>query len=110
MFVFVGYMLLKKTDIGCKKRNRLFNNLEHYTYFQVKKMAERVAKCREEVSKSREKYQSALAEITAYNPRYIEDMTGVFERCQQMEAQRLTFFKDVLFNFHKCLNISQEPT
>ncbi|XP_014369181.2 protein kinase C and casein kinase substrate in neurons protein 1 isoform X1 [Papilio machaon] len=77
---------------------------------QVKKMAERVSKCREEVSKSREKYQSALAEITGYNPRYIEDMTAVFERCQQMEAQRLTFFKDVLFSFHKCLNISQEPT
>lgn len=77
---------------------------------QVKKMADRVSKCREDVSKNREKYQAALAEITAYNPRYIEDMTGVFERCQQMEAQRLTFFKDVLFNFHKCLNISQEPT
>ncbi|XP_053616778.1 protein kinase C and casein kinase substrate in neurons protein 1 isoform X3 [Plodia interpunctella] len=76
---------------------------------QVKKMAERVSKCREEVAKNREKYQAALAEITAYNPRYIEDMTGVFERCQQMEAQRLTFFKDVLFSFHKCLNISQEP-
>ncbi|XP_045504729.1 protein kinase C and casein kinase substrate in neurons protein 1 [Colias croceus] len=77
---------------------------------QVKKMAERVAKCREDVTKSRDKYQVALSEITAYNPRYIEDMTGVFERCQQMEAQRLTFFKDVLFSFHKCLNISQEPT
>ncbi|XP_063538000.1 protein kinase C and casein kinase substrate in neurons protein 1 isoform X2 [Cydia strobilella] len=77
---------------------------------QVKKMAERVSKCREEVSKSREKYQAALAEITAYNPRYIEDMSGVFDRCQQMEAHRLTFFKDVLFSFHKCLNISQEPT
>ncbi|XP_063622818.1 protein kinase C and casein kinase substrate in neurons protein 1 isoform X2 [Cydia splendana] len=77
---------------------------------QVKKMAERVSKCREDVSKSREKYQAALAEITAYNPRYIEDMSGVFERCQQMEAQRLTFFKDVLFSFHKCLDISQEPT
>ncbi|CAG4990361.1 unnamed protein product [Colias eurytheme] len=73
-------------------------------------MAERVAKCREDVTKSRDKYQAALSEITAYNPRYIEDMTGVFERCQQMEAQRLTFFKDVLFSFHKCLNISQEPT
>ncbi|CAG9782498.1 unnamed protein product [Diatraea saccharalis] len=76
----------------------------------VKKMAERVAKCREDVAKNREKYQKALEEISAYNPRYIEDMTTVFERCQQMEAQRLTFFKDVLFSFHKCLNISQEPS
>ncbi|XP_041968983.1 protein kinase C and casein kinase substrate in neurons protein 1 isoform X1 [Aricia agestis] len=77
---------------------------------QVKKMADRVSKCRDDVSKNREKYQAALAEITAYNPRYIEDMTGVFERCQQMEAQRLIFFKDVLFSFHKCLDISKEPT
>ncbi|XP_072945663.1 protein kinase C and casein kinase substrate in neurons protein 1 isoform X5 [Epargyreus clarus] len=77
---------------------------------QVKKMADRVAKCRDEVSKTRDRYQAALAEITAYNPRYIEDMSGVFDRCQQMEAQRLTFFKEVLFSFHRCLNISQEPT
>ncbi|XP_052744610.1 protein kinase C and casein kinase substrate in neurons protein 1 isoform X3 [Bicyclus anynana] len=77
---------------------------------QIKKMAERVSKCREDVAKNRDKYQAALAEITAYNPRYIEDMTGVFDRCQQMEAQRLTFFKDVLFSFHKCLDISKEPT
>ncbi|XP_059061008.1 protein kinase C and casein kinase substrate in neurons protein 2 isoform X2 [Achroia grisella] len=76
----------------------------------MKKMGERVVRCREEVSKNREKYQAALAEITAYNPRYIEDMSGVFERCQQMEALRLTFFKDVLFSFHKSLNISQEPS
>ncbi|CAH2240142.1 jg6395 [Pararge aegeria aegeria] len=73
-------------------------------------MAERVSKCREDVAKNRDKYQAALAEITAYNPRYIEDMTGVFDRCQQMEAQRLTFFKEVLFSFHKCLDISKEPT
>lgn len=73
-------------------------------------MAERVTKCRDDVAKNRDKYQAALAEITAYNPRYIEDMTGVFDRCQQMEAQRLVFFKEVLFSFHKCLNISQEPT
>lgn len=77
---------------------------------QVKKMAERVSKCREEVGKNREKYQAALAEITSFNPRYIEDMGAVFDRCQQMEAQRLTFFKDVLFEFHKCLNISQDPS
>ncbi|CAH0718969.1 unnamed protein product, partial [Brenthis ino] len=77
---------------------------------QIKKMAERVAKCRDDVTKNRDKYQAALAEITAFNPRYIEDMTTVFDRCQQMEAQRLSFFKDVLFSFHKCLDISKEPT
>lgn len=97
--------------------SKFINNLQYLCMrlmsirlLQVKKMADRVSKCREEVKKSRDRYQVALSEITAYNPRYIEDMTGVFERCQEMEAQRLKFFKDVLFSFHKCLNISQEPT
>jgi hypothetical protein len=26
-----------------------------------------------------------------------------------MEAQRLQFFKEIMFNIHKCLNISQDP-
>ena len=39
----------------------------------------------------------------------MEDMNEVFEKCQQMETQRLVFFKDVLFNIHKGVNISQDP-
>ncbi|XP_032454344.1 protein kinase C and casein kinase substrate in neurons protein 1 isoform X10 [Nasonia vitripennis] len=76
---------------------------------QVKKMQDRVQKTKEEVQKAKEKYESALQEINQYNPKYMEDMTQVFEKCQEMEAQRLQFFKDVLFGIHKCLNISQDP-
>ncbi|XP_016836499.1 protein kinase C and casein kinase substrate in neurons protein 1 isoform X2 [Nasonia vitripennis] len=75
----------------------------------VKKMQDRVQKTKEEVQKAKEKYESALQEINQYNPKYMEDMTQVFEKCQEMEAQRLQFFKDVLFGIHKCLNISQDP-
>ncbi|KAL6435926.1 hypothetical protein ACFW04_005642 [Cataglyphis niger] len=76
---------------------------------QVKKMQDRVQKTKEEVQKAKEKYEAALQEINQYNPKYMEDMTQVFEKCQEMEAQRLQFFKDVLFGIHKCLNISQDP-
>lgn len=76
---------------------------------QVRKMQERVHKTKEEVQKAKEKYEAALQEINQYNPKYMEDMTQVFEKCQEMEAQRLQFFKDVLFGIHKCLNISQDP-
>lgn len=68
-----------------------------------------MGKCKDEVSKSKEKYQAALRELEAHNPKYMEDMTYVFGKCQEMEAQRLQFFKDVLFDLHKYLNISQDP-
>ncbi|XP_033215946.1 protein kinase C and casein kinase substrate in neurons protein 2 isoform X2 [Belonocnema kinseyi] len=75
----------------------------------VKKMQDRVQKTKIEVLNAKEKYEAALQEINSYNPKYMEDMTQVFEKCQEMEAQRLQFFKDVLFGIHKCLNISQDP-
>lgn len=76
---------------------------------QVKKMQDRVQKTKEEVQKAKEKYEAALQEINQYNPKYMEDMSQVFDKCQEMEAQRLQFFKEVLFGIHKCLNISQDP-
>jgi DNA-binding transcriptional regulator GbsR (MarR family) len=76
---------------------------------QVKKMQDRVQKSKEDVQKAKEKYEAALDEINSYNPKYMEDMTVVFDKCQDMEAQRLQFFKDIMFSIHKCLNISQDP-
>jgi len=75
----------------------------------VKKMQDRVQKSKEDVQKAKEKYEAALDEINGYNPKYMEDMTVVFDKCQDMEAQRLQFFKEIMFNIHKCLNISQDP-
>lgn len=76
----------------------------------MRKLQERVQKAKEEVQRTREKYETALYEINAYNPKYMEDMTVVFEKCQQMETERLAFFKEVLFSVHKGLNISRDPT
>lgn len=73
-------------------------------------MQDRVQKVKEEVQKGKEKYECALQELNSYNPKYMEDMTVVFDKCQEMEAQRLQFFKDILFTVHKYLNISQDPT
>lgn len=81
-----------------------------FSSLQVKKMQDRVQKSKEEVQKGKDKYNLALKEITEYNPKYMEDMTVVFEKCQENEAQRLQFFKEILFSLHKHLNISQDPT
>jgi len=75
----------------------------------LKKLQDRVSKCKDEVNKSREKYQVALQDINNYNAKYMEEMTNVFEQCQRMEAQRLQQFKEILFGVQKCLNISEDP-
>uniref|UniRef100_A0A0K8TP09 Putative adaptor protein pacsin n=1 Tax=Tabanus bromius TaxID=304241 RepID=A0A0K8TP09_TABBR len=77
---------------------------------QIKKMQDRVQKTKDEVQKCREKYELALAEINKYNPIYMEDMTSVFLKCQEMEKTRLLFFKEVLFSIHGCLDITKDPS
>ncbi|XP_050088749.1 protein kinase C and casein kinase substrate in neurons protein 1 isoform X3 [Anopheles aquasalis] len=75
---------------------------------QLKKMHERVQKLKDDVQKCRDRYEQTLNEIKEYNPVYIESMTNVFRKCQEMEETRLAFFKNVLFSIHKCLNISED--
>lgn len=70
-------------------------------------MHDRVQKTKDQVQKCREKYEQAISEITKYNSVYIEDMTSVYEKCQNMERVRLTFFKEVLFNIHACLDLTK---
>ncbi|XP_071512652.1 protein kinase C and casein kinase substrate in neurons protein 1 isoform X10 [Panulirus ornatus] len=77
---------------------------------QVKKLQDRVSKAKEEVSRGRDKYEICLKEISDFNPKYIEDMTHVFEKAQEAESKRLIFCKDMLFATHKCLNVSNDPS
>lgn len=77
---------------------------------QVKKLQERVVKCKEEVARNREKYDSSLKELTDYNQKYQDDMTEVFEKCQEFEEKRLNFFKETMFGIHACLDISSDPS
>jgi hypothetical protein len=75
----------------------------------VKKLQERVVKCKEEVARNREKYEASLKELTDYNQKYQDDMTEVFEKCQEFEEKRLNFFKETMFGIHACLDISSDP-
>lgn len=72
-------------------------------------MQDRVQKSKEEVQKAKEKYEIALQEINQYNPKYMEDMTQVYEKCQEMEKVRLQFFKEILFRIQKTVNIDEDP-
>eukprot|EP00095_Tigriopus_kingsejongensis_P003897 maker-scaffold296_size217904-snap-gene-1.16 protein:Tk03897 transcript:maker-scaffold296_size217904-snap-gene-1.16-mRNA-1 annotation:"protein kinase c and casein kinase substrate in neurons protein 2-like isoform 1" len=76
---------------------------------QMRKLQDRVQKTKDQVQKCRETYEVSLNDINAYNAKYMEDMTQVFEKCQRMEAQRLQCFKDILFDVQKCLNVTENP-
>ncbi|CAH1110883.1 unnamed protein product [Psylliodes chrysocephalus] len=99
-----------KTEKSAANQERNATGDTSFSADQVKKMQDRVQKSKEEVQKCREKYELALQEINQYNPKYMEDMTVVFDKCQEMEAQRLNFIKATLFEMHKYLNLSQDPT
>ncbi|XP_054261540.1 protein kinase C and casein kinase substrate in neurons protein 1 isoform X2 [Macrosteles quadrilineatus] len=98
-----------KQEKSASNQERNATGDSSFSMDQVKKMQDRVQKTKEEVQKCKERYELALQELNGYNPKYMEDMSVVFDKCQEMEAQRLHFFKETLFSIHKCLNISQDP-
>ena len=43
----------------------------------MKKLQDKSEKCRRDVENTRERYESALNDLNAYNAKYMEDMTEV---------------------------------
>ena len=74
---------------------------------KVKKLQDKVDKCRKEVDATRERYEQSLSELNSYNAKYIEDMTDVFERTQDFERRRLVFLKKMLYDWLACVDLAQ---
>jgi len=74
---------------------------------KVKKMQDKVEKCRKDVDATRERYQHSLTDLNSYNAKYIEDMTEVFQRTQEFEHRRLTFVKKILYDLLACVDLTQ---
>uniref|UniRef100_A0A8D1ZMS1 Protein kinase C and casein kinase substrate in neurons 2 n=1 Tax=Sus scrofa TaxID=9823 RepID=A0A8D1ZMS1_PIG len=73
---------------------------------QLKKLQDKVEKCKQDVLKTKEKYEKSLKELSQGTPQYMESMEQVFEQCQQFEEKRLHFFREVLLEVQKHLDLS----
>ncbi|XP_067654884.1 protein kinase C and casein kinase substrate in neurons protein 2-like isoform X1 [Haliotis asinina] len=76
---------------------------------QLKKLQEKLRKLQEEVNVTRDKYQASLNDLNSYNAKYMEDMTEVYEKCQNFERMRIEFLKKTMFQMHSCLDLSVDP-
>ncbi|KAJ8791777.1 hypothetical protein J1605_020499 [Eschrichtius robustus] len=73
---------------------------------QLKKLQDKVEKSKQDVLKTKEKYEKSLKELGQGTPQYMEGMEQVFEQCQQFEEKRLRFFREVLLEVQKHLDLS----
>ncbi|KAL4681362.1 hypothetical protein H8959_006839 [Pygathrix nigripes] len=73
---------------------------------QLKKLQDKIEKCKQDVLKTKDKYEKSLKELDQGTPQYMENMEQVFEQCQQFEEKRLRFFREVLLEVQKHLDLS----
>lgn len=72
---------------------------------QLKKIQDKLRKTEKDVERTQLSYKHAVSDLNLEEPKYIEEMTKVFNRTQELERERLCFFKEVFTNLQNALNV-----
>eukprot|EP01134_Creolimax_fragrantissima_P007078 CFRG7078T1 len=76
---------------------------------QVRKLKDKLAKAQADESKTKAKYESAIANLNNDKPRYMNDMTTEFNLCQEIELHRINKVKDVTIQAVHHLDLNEVP-
>ncbi|CDS43172.1 protein kinase C and casein kinase substrate in [Echinococcus multilocularis] len=76
---------------------------------ELRKIEDKLRKGIMEEEKTRKAYEEALSSLSDVTPRYIEDMTQVFNKAQAFERERIIYFKEQALQMQEVLDISAKP-
>ena len=75
---------------------------------KIKKLQENEDKHRNIVAKMKKKYEEKLQRIGPINSSYEGEMTKVFDKCQRMEERKLQFVQNMMVEYHKSINVTDD--
>ncbi|VDK37681.1 unnamed protein product [Taenia asiatica] len=76
---------------------------------QLRKLEEKLRKAAMEEEKTRKSYENALSSLSDVTPRYIDEMTQVFNKAQSFERERIIHFKQQALQMQEVLDVSTKP-
>lgn len=54
----------------------------------------------------KDQYEKVLEDVSAYTPRYMEEMESIFEQSQEEERKRISFLKQAFLSIHRHLDVT----
>ncbi|KAL5109092.1 Antigen EM13 [Taenia crassiceps] len=76
---------------------------------ELRKLEDKLRKATLEEEKTRKAYETALSSLSDVTPRYIDEMTQVFNKAQLFEGERINYFKQQALQMQEVLDISTKP-
>ncbi|XP_056153140.1 protein kinase C and casein kinase substrate in neurons 2 protein-like [Lampris incognitus] len=99
----------QKEQTAVDKEKQANDNSEMVPAKQQKMAAAR-EKATDEKEKVRERYEKVLEDVTAYTPRYMEEMEAIFDQSQEEERKRISFLKQAFLSIHRHLDITNNES
>eukprot|EP00795_Rhopilema_esculentum_P011322 gene11322-21513_t len=75
---------------------------------KIRKLEDTANKSENSMAKMRKKYEEKLARIEPLNTAYEHEMIKIFDKCQRMEERKLHFLQEMLVEYHKSLNVTDD--
>jgi hypothetical protein len=97
-----------KTAHACADTARSAESNPKYNEEQRLKLNDKLDNSVKDEDREKRKYEEVIKEMDLYKTRYIENMTEVFNEAQQIEKDRMIFFKEIFESCHQILQTHKD--